>query len=303
MGANGNRKTTESFGKEVFQKTNGDFSLVGEYIYSTTPTQIRHNKCGKVFTIQPVNFLLSKAKEKCPYCSKTHCRMKTTEEYKADVWNLVQDKYSILGEYKGNKIKILMRHNQCNKDFFMKPNHFLGGERCPYCFGGTSKQEEGLKEWVNGSLLLNTKKKRVLGKNGKEYEIDIYIPERKMGFEFNGTYWHSTLVKEKDYHIKKRKACIENNIQVFFLWEHWGSSLCKDIIKEILFNELIPINKYPYSIQKNGFLYLNKDIFLLPQDIPGFQYIGESKIKEKVTFKSRDFEIYNSGYFRYKQIK
>ena len=303
MAANRNRKTTESFVKEVLEKTNGEFSLVGEYVYSTTPTQIKHNKCGKVFTIQPINFLVSKAKEKCPYCSKTHCRMKTTREYKENVWDVAKDEYSVLGGYKGNKIKILMRHNKCNRDFFMKPNHFLGGERCPYCFGGTSKQEESLKKWINEDLSLETKKKRISGKDNKKYEIDIYIPQREIGFEFNGTYWHSTLMKEKDYHIKKRKACIKNNIQVFFLWEHWGDSLCKDIIKEILFNESIPFYEYPYSIQKNDFLYLNKDIFLLPQKIPGFKYVGESKIKENVDYKSRSFEIYNSGYFRYKQIK
>lgn len=303
MGANGNRKTTESFGEEVFEKTNGEFSLVGEYLYSTTPTQIKHNKCGKIFTIQPINFLISKAKEKCPYCSTTHCRMKTTEEFKKEVWDAVKDEYSILGEYFGNKVKILIRHNKCNKDFLMKPNHFLSGERCPYCFGGTSKQEESLREWIAQESSIFTKRKRLYGKDGKQYEIDIYIPERNFGFEFNGTYWHSTQRKDKKYHIKKRKACADNNIQVFFLWEHWGENVCKEIIKKILYNENMPFNEYPYSIQKNNFLYLNKDIFLLPQKIPEFEYIGESRIKEEINFKFRNFEIYNSGYFKYQQIK
>ena len=47
----------------------------------------------------------------------------------------------------------------------------------------------------------------------------------------------------------------------------------------------------------------DRDFILLSQDISGFRYIGESKIKEKVNYKSRNFEIYNSRYFRYKQIK
>jgi hypothetical protein len=34
-------------------------------------------------------------------------------------------------------------------------------------------------------------------------EIDIYLPELKLGFEFNGLYWHSNKFKEKNYHLNK----------------------------------------------------------------------------------------------------
>ena len=50
-------------------------------------------------------------------------------------------------------------------------------------------------------------------------EIDIYLPELKIGFEFNGLYWHSEKNKEKDYHIKKTKYFDERGIRIIHIWE------------------------------------------------------------------------------------
>ena len=39
------------------------------------------------------------------------------------------------------------------------------------------------------------------------YEIDIYIPSLKVGFEINGNFWHSEIGghRDKTYHITKTK--------------------------------------------------------------------------------------------------
>jgi uncharacterized alkaline shock family protein YloU len=50
-------------------------------------------------------------------------------------------------------------------------------------------------------------------------EIDIYLPNLKIGFEFNGLYWHSEKYKEKDYHIKKTKYFEEKGIRIIHIWE------------------------------------------------------------------------------------
>jgi hypothetical protein len=36
-------------------------------------------------------------------------------------------------------------------------------------------------------------------------EIDIWLPDLKLGIECNGAYWHSDPIKPKDYHINKTK--------------------------------------------------------------------------------------------------
>lgn len=304
MGANGNKKNTEIFKREVFEKTNGEYSLVGEYLFSNTLTQIKHNVCKKVFEVKPVNFIRTKKATRCPYCSVAKNKKKTTEQFKQEVKLLSNGEYEVVGKYSNNKEKIMFFHKRCKKDFFMKPNHFLDGERCPYCFGSTSKAEEELKKWMEQNLRINVEKKRIQSKNKKkEYEIDLFVPMLNIGFEFNGTYWHSTQVKDKNYHVNKRKACEANNIKLYFLWEHWGENVCRSIIKAIVSKKSLLKIEFPYVFIDRNYLYLNKDIFLEPEKIKGYSFLRESHIRRKVYYKSREFEIYNSGFFKYEKTK
>jgi len=66
-------------------------------------------------------------------------------------------------------------------------------------------------------------------------EIDIYLPEIKLGFEFNGLYWHSDKYKEKNYHIKKTDYFKVRGIRIVHIWEDdWANR--KDIIKSQIIN-------------------------------------------------------------------
>lgn len=68
-------------------------------------------------------------------------------------------------------------------------------------------------------------------------EIDIYLPELKIGFEFNGLYWHSSKFKDKNYHLNKTKFFKERGIQLLHIWEdEWY--LKSEILKSIILNKL-----------------------------------------------------------------
>ena len=62
---------------------------------------------------------------------------KTQKEFEKEIFDLVQDEYTVLGEYKGVDTKILMRHNceKCNNwEWKVRPSHFTNtGTRCPEC--------------------------------------------------------------------------------------------------------------------------------------------------------------------------
>jgi len=51
------------------------------------------------------------------------------------------------------------------------------------------------------------------------FEIDIYLPELKLGFEFNGLRWHSNVYRENDYHLKKTNYFSERGIRIIHIWE------------------------------------------------------------------------------------
>lgn len=68
-------------------------------------------------------------------------------------------------------------------------------------------------------------------------ELDLYIPERKFGIEFNGIYWHSERYKSQTYHYDKFMACKEKGIQLVQIWQdEW--QLKQPIVKQMLAHKL-----------------------------------------------------------------
>jgi hypothetical protein len=94
-----------------------------------------------------------------------------------------------------------------------------------------SGQEIKLKEFLSDYVkVLNND--RHLGK-----ELDIYIPELKLAFEFNGLYWHNELNKPNKYHLDKTELCEEKGIQLIHIYEDdWIYK--QDIVKSMILNKL-----------------------------------------------------------------
>jgi len=68
-------------------------------------------------------------------------------------------------------------------------------------------------------------------------EIDIYLPDLKLGFEFNGLFWHCQNFKEKNYHIEKTKFFGNKGIRIIHIWEDdWDNR--RDIIESQVKNWL-----------------------------------------------------------------
>jgi hypothetical protein len=77
-------------------------------------------------------------------------------------------------------------------------------------------------------------------------EIDIFIPDRKLGIEINGVYWHNELFKNNDYHLFKTQLFNSQNISIIQIFEdEWLYK--KDIVKSIIKNKLSLIDNKIYS--------------------------------------------------------
>ena len=82
----------------------------------------------------------------------------------------------------------------------------------------------------NGEIVINNRD--LINK-----ELDIYLPELNLAFEFNGTYWHNELYKSKKYHKEKSDLCDKLNIQLIHIYEDdWLYK--QDIIKSMILNKL-----------------------------------------------------------------
>jgi len=101
---------------------------------------------------------------------------------------------------------------------------------------GVSNLEKELTEYVkkvyDGNILENTP----IPNSRKT--IDIYLPDLRIGIEFNGLYWHGEFNKpSKTYHKDKKKLCKENNILLINIWEDdWRER--QDIVKSLISNKL-----------------------------------------------------------------
>lgn len=114
------------------------------------------------------------------------------------------------------------------------------GQGCPVCAGVISREEIYLKEKVKesldkvGSNLVMENNKRI----GKyNYEIDIYFPEKKIGFEYNGFYWHSDLKRDKKAHINKNEFFSRNGIKIYTIWED-DLKFKEDLVLRFIMNKL-----------------------------------------------------------------
>lgn len=125
-------------------------------------------------------------------------------------------------------------------DFLQKANNHLQGQGCPTCPTPISKQQLEIYEFVE-SLLPNTEIIINDRKTINPKEIDIYIPDLKIGIEYHGLYWHSydtTETKEQTTkHQEKSLLARKANIKILQFFEHeWANkrSIVSSIIKHQL---------------------------------------------------------------------
>ncbi|MCM3387320.1 zinc-ribbon domain-containing protein [Ureibacillus chungkukjangi] len=139
------RKTHEEFLIEVFERYDDKYNVIGEYVNRNIKLIFKHNECGYQWETLPYVFL--KSKHGCPKCSG-NIRKKDTEYFKEEVYHIVGNEYSVLGDYKSSHENIEMTHNICGHIWYPDANSFLQGTRCPKCNGGVKKTTEQFKEEV-----------------------------------------------------------------------------------------------------------------------------------------------------------
>ena len=50
-------------------------------------------------------------------------------------------------------------------------------------------------------------------------ELDVYVPSKKLAFEFDGLYWHNDENKPSSYHLDKTNACMNKGVKLLHVFE------------------------------------------------------------------------------------
>lgn len=186
----------------------------------------------------------NKMKESCleKYNSEHYSQ---SEFYKCIVKNrkikLLSEKYKLEISDIDNGI-ITSICDKCNQKFEanyqLLYNRFIYNKPlCTICnpVDSLSASEVEVKNFImknyTGEVLLNNR--NII----KPYELDIYLPDLKLAFEFNGLFWHSEVYKDKEYHYNKTEMCERIGIQLINIYEDdWSHK--QDIVKSIILNKL-----------------------------------------------------------------
>lgn len=144
-------------------------------------------------------------------------------------------------EYTGVKMgaKYIFQCNHCKTEF----ESGLDDGRIPICRvcnpvdTSKSKCEFEIIEWLStvySEEIIHGDKTILHGK-----EIDILLPDAKLGIELNGLYYHGEITggKTRKYHLNKTKKCAEQGITLVHILDiEWINK--KEIVKSILLNKL-----------------------------------------------------------------
>ena len=179
----------------------------------------------------------------CPKCSYEK-KILTSEQFLKKSYEIHGNKYITEGiQYNGYKSRITLKcpiHGEFSQ---LVVNH-LQGCGCPKCGNNFSKGEQSVNDFIVHELGINTntKNKSIIS----PYELDIYIPEKKVAIEYNGLRWHSEIFnKDNSYHLLKTEMCENEKIQLIHIFEDewlYKQNIVKSRLKSIF--GIIPNKTY-----------------------------------------------------------
>lgn len=139
-------------------------------------------------------------------------------------------------DWKGYKSIYKWRCKECGQEF-ESPIRYPA-PICRHCHpitisSGQLELINFIKSIYDGEIVVNTRK--IIAPK----EIDVYLPELKIGFEFNGTWWHSLNFNKnnKYYHYDKTEQCFSKGILLYhvfeFEWFNYGIVIQDKIARAI----------------------------------------------------------------------
>ena len=152
----------------------------------------------------------------CPHCNKTE-RL-TMKEFKSRISPEVE---VLSKQYKSMYSSMRFRHKNCGTEYFAEPralvyNHLV----CPYC---SRLGKRSLPEYIIASHIEKYFKCEFsyrpswleLNSSHNYGEIDIWIPEKNIGIEFDGAFHANDYIYEKD--LKKNQIFNEKGLILYRL--------------------------------------------------------------------------------------
>lgn len=226
---------------QLFREKHGD-----RYDYSKVEYKKMHEK---VCIICPEHGEFEQTPSKhlsgqgCPLCgieSRIEKRIMSKESFIEKANKIHNNKYDYSNVSFTNTHQVISIICPQHGNFEQMAYIHLQGHGCPKCGNIISYSESEIynriKKEVREQKVFHNK--RGILKDNRE--IDIYLPEYKLGIEYDGLYWHSEYMgKGRNYHLNKTMECKENDIRLIHIFED-----------EYIYKKDLVINKILYILGK-----------------------------------------------------
>ena len=133
------------------------------YERTDRPITVKHS-CGGTFEIYYKKFMDA---PRCRVCErKGHLQVRTAKDFEEDLFDLVGNEYSLVGEYNAPHEYLTIRHNKCGRTQHYRPYYFLDGGRCQCCHIETTEDEftEFVVKYSKGRYVIKGKSTKNLYK-------------------------------------------------------------------------------------------------------------------------------------------
>jgi hypothetical protein len=170
---------------------------------------------------------------KCSYAQKGVNSRDSWEEYKERLTLKYSSKYSyeIIGEFVGAQTRLLATCPKHGAWEVSINNHLGNNTECPTCAGVVSKGSVSLFEFISSLDPSAITEHRLPNKT----RLDIFLPEKKIGIEYNGVYYHSHKFVSNNHHIIRRKYCESLGIRLVTIWEdEWPNTKTEAYLRNLL---------------------------------------------------------------------
>lgn len=211
------------------------------YVNSSTPVTILCNEHGR-FSQVPTSHLRGSIG-----CVECQGRVTSTEDFIRESMEIFgKDRWDYSNTiYTGSREHVEINCTQHGEFYQVPTSHLRGAIGCTSCAAiNSSKGEKELFEFIESIGVSVTTNRRDILPN--RLELDIYLPEHKIAFEYNGLYYHSENFLPNNYHYNKTQMCSDLGIRLIHVWEdQWENS--KDIVQEHIKRLLGVSNRHKVS--------------------------------------------------------
>ena len=136
--------------------------------------------------------------------------------------NFLISNHSNYIEYIDNSESLFMCDLGGNHSFVIRTDNFFSRIKCntPLCtICNPIGDLRSIKENELYRFILSIYDGEIIQSYRDGLEIDIYLPNINIGFEFNGLYWHSEKYKDKNSHFDKTEYFHKRGIRIIHIWE------------------------------------------------------------------------------------